>query len=294
MCYFNGQKVAKDEYIRLKHLEKLVSRYQFLGRNVINGFDFGDSAVLVPVTDENGNEDIELKQMEWGFIPDPMSWPFWEIREQVSIGRVPHKDPRGNFVDGLNFLNAISEELLYKNKVFRKAALDRRCLFLSSGFYEWRHYFPKNKRTGELRKTAVKYPYRIQIKNKEYFWMAGVWQQWVDALTGEVVDTATIVTTKANEVMAQIHNVKKRQPTMLTEDLAWEWIFGKLDEKRIQEIASYQIPFEHLTYCTLAKDFLSSHDPLKSYHYHDLPPLDVPGGDLNTAVPMGDQQLGLF
>ncbi|MBO9681952.1 MAG: SOS response-associated peptidase family protein [Flavisolibacter sp.] len=294
MCYYNGQKVTRDEFIRLKHLEKLVSKYQFLNRDVINGFDFGKSAVLIPTKKENGQEDVELVQMEWGFIPDPLTWPFWETREQVNVGRYPHKDHRGNFVEGLNFLNAVSEEILFKNKVYRKAAIDRRCLFLSSGFYEWRHIFPINKKTGERRKTSVKYPYRIGLKDREFFWMAGIWQQWEDAETGEVVDTAAIVTTKANQLMKQIHNTKERQPTMLSDGLAWEWIFGSLNEKRIQEIASWQIPYEELDYYTLAKDFLSSHDPLKSYYYHDLPPLEVPGGDLNTAVPAGDQQLGLF
>ncbi len=291
MCYYNGQKVTKAEFIRLKQLEKAIAKYPFLNRNTINGFDFGNSAVLVPVKTGDGKDDIELVEMEWGFLPDPMVWPFWETREQVFHGRYPHKDHKGNFVDGLNFLNAVSEEILYKNKVYRKAALERRCLFLSSGFYEWRHVFPKNKRTGEPRKTAVKYPYRIMLQGKEYFWLAGIWQEWQDVSTGELVNTASIVTTQANEVMAEIHNVKKRQPTMLSDDLAYEWIFGDLSEQDVQQIASWQIPYEELTYYTLAKDFLNSNDPLKKYHYHDLPPLNVPGGDLNQQE---EGQLQLF
>lgn len=291
MCYYNGQKVTKAEFIRLKQLEKKLAKYNFLNRNTINGFDFGNSAVMVPTKDENGNDDFELVEMEWGFIPDPLGWPFWETREQVFNGRYPHKDHRGNFVDGLNFLNAISEEILYKGKVYRQAALYRRCLFLSSGFYEWRHVFPKNKRTGEPRKTAVKYPYRIMLKDREYFWMAGIWQQWDDAETGEVVNTCSMITTQANEVMAEIHNVKKRQPTMLSDDLAYEWVFGNLNEQDIQQIASWQMPYEQLSYYTLAKDFLNSNDPLKKYFYHDLPPLNVPGGDLNEQE---EGQLQLF
>jgi len=291
MCYYNGQKVTKAEFIRLKQLEKKLAKYNFLNRNMINGFDFGNSAVLVPTKDEKGNDDFELVEMEWGFIPDPLSWPFWETRKQVFEGRYPHKDHRGNFVDGLNFLNAISEEILYKGKVYRQAALHRRCLFLSSGFYEWRHVFHKNKRTGEPKKTAIKYPYRIMLKDREYFWLAGIWQQWDDAETGEVVNTCSIVTTQANEVMAEIHNVKKRQPTMLSDDLAYEWVFGNLNEQDIQQIASWQMPYEELTYYTLAKDFLNSNDPLKKYFYHDLPPLNVPGGDLNEQE---EGQLQLF
>ncbi|MGE9310864.1 SOS response-associated peptidase [Niabella sp. CJ426] len=294
MCYYNGQKVTTDEFIRLKRLEKMVARYPFLNRDVISGFDFGNTAVLVPSKDGGGNDDFALKEMEWGFIPDPMVWPFWETRDQVNQGRVPHKDHYGKFVDGLNFLNAISEEVLKKGKVYRQAALTRPCLFLSSGYYEWRHIFPLNKRTKEPRKIAEKYPYRIFLADREYFFIAGIWQEWMDAETGEVVETCSMLTTAGNEVASEIHNSKKRQPTVLTDDLAYEWLFGERTEKMVQEIASFQIPYEQMRYYTLKKDFLNSFDPLKPHYYPDLPALNVPGGDLNTAAPTGDQQLGLF
>jgi putative SOS response-associated peptidase YedK len=274
MCYFNGQKVTKEEFIRLKDLEKLVANYSFLNRDVVNGFDFGNTAVLKPIP---GKTDFEIVEMEWGFLPDPLVWPFWETREQVFLGRRPHKDSRGNFQDGLNFLNAISGEILKNGKVYRKAALDRHCLFLSTGFYEWRHFYPLNKRTGEPRKTAEKYPYRITVKEREWFPITGVWQEWMDADTGEVLETCALATTNANPIMEQIHNNKKRMPTMLTDDLAWEWLFGERDEKRIQEIASFQMPWEELSYYTLAKDFLTSTDPLKEFVYPDLPPIITPG-----------------
>lgn len=280
MCYYNGVKVTKEEKIRLLNLEKLVANYSFLNRSVINGFDFGPTAILRPLPDR---EDFEIVQLEWGFIPDPQVWPFWETREQVNIGRVPHKEPNGKFVDGLNFLNAVSEEVLAPRKVYRKAALERPCLFLSTGYYEWRHIFPINKRTGEPCKTAEKYPYRIFLADREYFFIAGIWQEWTDADTGEIVETAAMLTTAGNEVACEIHNSKKRQPSVLTDDLAWEWILGTRTEKRIQEIAQFQIPYQHMRYYTLAKDFLSSHDPLKQHYYADLPALEVPGGDLNCA-----------
>jgi putative SOS response-associated peptidase YedK len=95
--------------------------------------------------------------------------------------------------------------------------------------------------------------------------------------TGETVDTCAIVTTQANLVMKQIRNSKKRMPTILTDDLAWEWMFGTLTKKRISEIANWQIPWENLSYYTLARDFLNSSNPLAPFVYPDLPPLDIPG-----------------
>ena len=274
MCYYNAQKVTHAEFIRLKQLEKTIVERDFFNRLVIVGFDFGSTIVLKPI---EGKEDFEIVQMEWGFIPDPLKWPFIETREQAFKIRRGYTDSRGKFQQPLNFLNAVSEEILQPTKVYRKAALERRCIIPSSGFYDWRHIFPLNKKTGQPLKTAVKYPYRVMVKDKEIFWIAGIWNQWTDAETGETVDTCSIVTMEANLVMEQIHNSKKRMPTMLTDDLAWEWMFGKLDEKRISEIARWQIPWEELSYYTLAKDFLNSHDPLKEFVYPDLPPPDIPG-----------------
>lgn len=276
MCYYNAQKVTHSEFLKLKRLEKLVANYNFLNRDVLIGFDFGPIAVLKPIP---GAEDFEIVQMEWGFLPDPLKWPFIETREDCFKTRRGYTDARGKFIQPLNFLNAVSEEILLPNKVYRQAALERRCIILSSGFYDWRHIFPANKRTGQPLKTAVKYPYRISVKDKEYFWLAGIWQQWTDAATGETIETCSIITTEANLVMSQIHNSKKRMPTMLTDDLAWEWMFEKLPEKRIAEIAKWQMPWENLSYYTLAKDFLNSTNPGVEFVYPELPPLDVPGAN---------------
>ena len=189
-----------------------------------------------------------------------------------------------------DFLNAVSEELLLKNKVYRQAALKRRCIILSTGFYDWRHIFPPNKRTGEPRKTPEKYPYRVMIKGREYFWLSGIWNPWSDADTGEHVESCAIVTTKANLVMEQIHNSKKRMPAMLDDSRAFDWMFKSLDEKGISEIATWQMPWEELSYYSLAKGFLNSTDPLNEFHYPDLPPLDLPD---NTQFPM-EGQIELF
>ena len=287
MCYYNGTKVTRTEYIRLKHLEKLVANYTFLERDVINGFDFGLTAILKPIA---GKEDFDIVPMEWGFIPDPMGWPFIETREQLSNVRMGYKDARGKWNEGMNFLNAIGEEIVKPGKVYRKAAQQRRCIFLSSGYFEWRHIYPLNKRTGEPLKTAKKYPYRVGQKDKDYFLIAGIWQEWTDAETGETVETCAMTTTAGNEITSQIHNSKSRMPTVLTEELAWEWMFANPDDQRITAIASYTLPWQEISYYTLAKDFLSSPEPWKEYFYKDLPPIIVPGQE---TTPM-EGQLELF
>ena len=153
--------------------------------------------------------------------------------------------------------------------------MERRCLVLSSGFYEWRHIFPKNKKTGLPLKTAVKYPYYINLPKKEYFYLAGIWTPWTDKNTGEYVKSFSNVNTKANRLMGQVHNAKKRMPTILNEDLAYEWIFGKLDEKRITEIATTQYPAEEMKAVSISKDFITALNHQQPFEYADLPALKV-------------------
>ena len=105
--------------------------------------------------------------------------------------------------------------------------------------------------------------------------MAGIWQPWTDKVTGECVETFAIVTTQANPLMLQVHNSKKRMPAILNEDLAYEWLFGDPDEKRILEIASYQYPASEMKACTIAKDFRSALEPAAPFAYEDVPALEL-------------------
>lgn len=265
MCYYNGQKVTRAEYIRLKQLEKAVANYDFLSRDLQIGFDYSANAVLKPM---EGVEDFEIVKMEWGFLPG-----YWKTREDANNWRKGFMD-KGQFKQMLT-LNAVCEEILQPNKIYRDAALKRRCLVLSTGFFEWRHIFPPNKKTGKPVKTAVKYPYYITVKDKPYFFMAGIWQPWTDKATGEYVESFAIVTTTANKLMEQVHNSKRRMPTILNEDLAYEWMFGKLDENRILEIAKTQYPAEEMEACTIEKSFRESLEPTKPFSYEDVPALEL-------------------
>ncbi len=265
MCYYNGQKVAKDERIRLKHLEKLVSHYDFLDRDLEVAFEHGPAAVIKPSA---AGDDFNLVKMEWGFIPHYIKTR-WEL-EHFRKGGVNSKT--GKYDPPIMTMNAVGEELFQKI-TFKKAAAERRCLVLSTGFYEWRHIYPISRKTGKPLKTAVKYPYFVTLRGKPYFFMAGLWSPWTDQETGEYVESFAIVTTRANALMEQVHNSKKRMPVILDEDRAWEWLFGRLDQERILELATYQCPSDEMEAWPLAKDFLSSPHPQKRQEYEELPAL---------------------
>ncbi|WP_027374887.1 SOS response-associated peptidase [Chryseobacterium sp. UNC8MFCol] len=271
MCYYNGQRVSREEFIRLMDLEKAVMNYDFLDQEIHEGFNYGNIAVLRP-TEDRCNFDIV--QMEWGFIPS-----YIKNREDVKKMRFGYKDSTGKWRQPYTTLNAKGEELILidentgREKMFRKAALERRCLILSSEFYEWRHIHRLNKKTNLPLKTADKYPYHIGLKDKAYFFIAAIWQNWTDKDTGETVDTVALVTTEANSLMRQIHNSKNRMPTMLPDELAWEWMMEDLTEQRITEIATYQIKASDMDAYTVEKDFRTTGSPSKAFVYSEVPEL---------------------
>ncbi|HEY8387735.1 MAG TPA: SOS response-associated peptidase [Parasegetibacter sp.] len=163
-------------------------------------------------------------------------------------------------------LNAVGERLL-ESRLYNEAARKRRCLVVVTGFYEWRHYKP------EGAKTVAKYPYYITLRQNRPFFMAGVYQPWTDRETGETINTFATVTCAANELMAQVHNSKCRQPTILPEELAKKWLSRDLSDSEITQLAGYQIPASEMIAYPVRKDFRQIPDPLEPCEYLELPPI---------------------
>ncbi len=263
MCYYRRVNISNRDLLKLNDIERDLRMYD-INSPVADGFAYAKTAVVIPKDDCGW----DVVQMEWGFIPH-----YLPTREAVEKFRRGYTDDKGKFHPPVTTLNAIGEELLLPGKMYRQAALKRRCLFISSSFYEWRHVYPLGKK-GQPLKTAVKYPYCIQTKGAtDIHLTAGIWQSWTDKETGETVDTCALVTTKANSLMEQIHNTKKRMPTILPADLAGEWISDGLSEERITELATFQYPAGEMEAWPIYKDFKTAADPAAKFETSDLEPL---------------------
>ncbi|MFT3679409.1 MAG: SOS response-associated peptidase family protein [Ferruginibacter sp.] len=265
MCNYMGYIVSRTQYIRLKQIEKQFGQ-AFALEVVRSGFAYADWDVIIKDAAGTG---IDITPMHWEFIP-----PFVNDMKELELWR-KGINPR-TMVKGIPipWLNAKSENLLFNEKgkkaMWADAARSRRCLVLATHFFEWRWYKP------EGAKKEQSYPYVIDIFNEDIGqYMAGIWTPWTDKETGESLNTFAIVTTKANELMEQVHNRKMRQPTILPEDLAYEWIMDDLTDERILEIASFQLPSENMYAYPIAKDFQTAEEPLKEFDYPELPALEV-------------------
>ncbi len=149
---------------------------------------------------------------QWGLVPH------W-IKDRVQLQKFWN-----------NTLNARGETIFEKPS-FRDAAKDQRCLIYLDGFFE-HHHFQGNS-----------YPYFIESVNNEPLIVGGLYNEWVDRETGEMINTFSIVTTKGNTLLSRIHNNPKldgpRMPLLLLPDEAESWlqnIDDPLDQKEIESL----------------------------------------------------------
>jgi putative SOS response-associated peptidase YedK len=116
--------------------------------------------------------------IRWGLIP------FWAKEPSISQKTI----------------NAMSETAA-ERPAFRDAMRWRRCLIPADGFYEWKRSGPKEKQ-----------PYNFGMADDSGFAFAGLWERWRGE-DNKVIETCTILTTKPNSLVADVHD---RMPVILS------------------------------------------------------------------------------
>lgn len=133
----------------------------------------------------SAESDREFRWLRWGLIPH------WA--KDKSIGN--------------KLINARAETVAEKPS-FRSAFRHSRCLIIASGFYEWQ------------KQDSGKQPFLIQQIDSLPFAFAGLWSTWTSS-KDETIDSFTIITTEANEIMQPIH---QRMPVILKLDDYEKWL----------------------------------------------------------------------
>jgi putative SOS response-associated peptidase YedK len=147
-----------------------------------------------------GGAERHFLLVRWGFLPgfvkEPKSFPL--------------------------LINARAEGIEQKAS-FRAALRRRRCLVIADGFYEWRRVSEK----------GPKQPYLIRRIDGEPMGFAGLYETWSDPTGGEI-DTACIVTTRANQLMSNVHD---RMPVILPREAFSLW----LDTDRVDPATAVEL-----------------------------------------------------
>ncbi|PIR21687.1 MAG: hypothetical protein COV44_11810 [Deltaproteobacteria bacterium CG11_big_fil_rev_8_21_14_0_20_45_16] len=139
----------------------------------------------------------ELQLHRWGLIP---SWA-----KDSSIGN--------------KMINARAETVAEK-PAFRKPFAKRRCLVLAAGFYEWQ------------RLNDTKRPHYIYAYDGDLITFAGIWDEW-KIPEGELVRSACIITTAANDFIKPIHD---RMPVVIRSEELDEWLNPDADPVKLTRL----------------------------------------------------------
>ena len=146
--------------------------------------DFGISYNVAPQTFQpivrlnSDTGEREIVMMRWGLIPA------WSRNAKI----------------GYSTINAKAETVA-TTPAFREAFKSRRCLIPADAFYEWQKIDAKTKQ-----------PFAIGMKDGSPYAFAGLWERWRDPASKEPLETFTVITTDANELLEAMHD---RMPVIL-------------------------------------------------------------------------------
>lgn len=179
--------------------DSIIKHFELENDAVINEFkasyNISPGQNILVLTSKTGKYDLNL--FKWGLVP------FYAKSAS----------------DGYKMINARAETLKEK-PTFRNLLKNNRCLIIADGFYEWK------------KENKEKIPYYFKLKDRNIFTFAGLWSRWVSQ-KNEIVDSCTIITTKPNSIMENIHN---RMPVILSEEDQHKWLDKNLDDDRLNEI----------------------------------------------------------
>lgn len=185
MCYYVEQKSSPADAKRRFGIP-VSNLDHYYGGLFVSGFDHPNLPIIT-----NEEPKIITTDHTWGLVPS------WSKDLENRNGKLNAK------IETINTLPS------YRN------INQNRCLIIATCFHEWRWLDPKGKN---------KEKYQIYNEDAEIFCFAGLFDKWLNPSNGEVLNTFTMVTTEANELMQYIHNYKKRMPVMLRREDEQAWL----------------------------------------------------------------------
>lgn len=192
MCFTVNVNIVKEE-LESRYGSELLDPEKYNPSYYYQAFSFPE----LPALHLNEKEQLSLYPMKWGLIP------YWvsSANEASDIRSLT--------------LNARSETATEKPS-FENSFEHRRCIIPVSGFFEWQKY------QSQLR------PWYIYGKNNNMLSLAGIYDIWTPPVKlGETplpILSFSILTTRANKLMSEIHNSKFRMPVIISPGKEEEWI----------------------------------------------------------------------
>ena len=122
-----------------------------------------------------------------------------------------------------NAINARVESVAEKPS-FRSAFKSHRCLVPANGYYEW---------ATEAGNFKPKQPFYISNQDQALLPMAGIYEEWVNPQSGEILTSVSIITRESTGEIAKIHH---RMPVILPKERWSHWLSAdSLNKDQVNE-----------------------------------------------------------
>jgi putative SOS response-associated peptidase YedK len=142
----------------------------------------------------------EVQRFQFGFTPRWAKKQFYTINARSEGDHNSENDPR--YTGSMGILH---------KPMFRQSIRDRRCLVIADAFIE-----------GPEREKLAK-PFLVYPRNGERpMALAGIWDEWTDPTTGEILRSFAILTTVANRLLQAIGH--HRSPIVLDPESERTWV----------------------------------------------------------------------
>jgi putative SOS response-associated peptidase YedK len=165
---------------------------------------------------------LAMSPADYNIAPSTFQSVIRESRDEASRelvmmrwGLIPFFTKRLSDVKGMSTINARAESIR-TSPTWREPFKKRRCLVPASGFYEWATIDAKTKK-----------PFAITLTDSSLFAFAGLWDAWKDP-DGGWLQSFSIVTTQANEMMSAVHT---RMPVILHRRDYDHWLSREVTEQ---------------------------------------------------------------
>ncbi|HUS87302.1 MAG TPA: SOS response-associated peptidase [Bacteroidales bacterium] len=202
MCFTVNVNIIKEELER-RYGTDLIDHDNYRPSYYYHAHSLPD----MPVVYKTKSEEKSISLFKWGLIP---GW----VRSEEEANRIRYMT-----------FNAKAETLSEKPS-FSRAFKRSRCIVPVSGFFEWQHI------------PGRKQPWYIYNPDEPVLSLAGLYDRWSMPGEGNDIYTFSIITTAANQLLAEIHNTKKRMPMILARDNEDKW----LESDSTEELANLLRP----------------------------------------------------
>ncbi len=179
---------------------------------------------------------VPAKPVEWRyFFASGFQFPIWNIITNDTVikemrwGLLPHWYGGGDWYNFASKTLNARIETCFEKASFKHLVQSNRCLVPSTGFFEWQT------------REKIKIPYFVNLRDQPIFSIAGLYDQWLNPSTGERSTSFTILTTKANALMEEIHNIKHRMPLILQAHEEKDWLYGTPNWSELSDRSDLQL-----------------------------------------------------